>query len=118
MNPVARRLAGSAPWWVVLETTGRHSGKPRQVPLARGPTSEGSIWLIAVHGRHSSWVKNLEASSEVSIKLGGRWHRARPSLVPFDARVLKRFSRYARLGPKAVGIDPALVRLDFIERGP
>ena len=52
MNPMARRLAGIAPWWVVLETTGRRSGRPRQVPLARGPVSGNTTWLIAVHGEH------------------------------------------------------------------
>jgi hypothetical protein len=37
VNPVARSLAGIAPWWVVPETRGHRSGEPRRVPLTRGP---------------------------------------------------------------------------------
>ena len=54
VNPLARPLAGIAPWWVLLETTGRRSGKRRHTPLARGPMDGGAMWLIAVHGRHSA----------------------------------------------------------------
>src|SRR4051794_24306146 len=61
-NPVARRLAGVAPWWVVLETTGNKSGKPRQAPLARGPVDGDVTWVIAVHGRHSGFVRNIDAN--------------------------------------------------------
>ena len=35
-NPFVRRLAFLMPWLVVLETTGRRSGKPRRTSLARG----------------------------------------------------------------------------------
>jgi hypothetical protein len=37
MNPLPLRLAGIAPWWVILETTGRRTGLPRRVPPAGGP---------------------------------------------------------------------------------
>ena len=32
------------------------------------------MWLIAVHGRHAGWVRNLEVTPEARIKLAGRWH--------------------------------------------
>ena len=47
-NPLAIALAGVAPWWVVLETTGRRSGLPRRVPLARGPLDGNRALLVAI----------------------------------------------------------------------
>jgi deazaflavin-dependent oxidoreductase (nitroreductase family) len=115
INPPTRRLAGLVRWWVLLETTGRRSGRLRTTPLARGPFSESGAWLISVHGTHATWVKNLEAQSEVRLKHRGRWRRGTASVEPFDAELVKRFNRYARLGPSTLGIDPVLVRVDFVE---
>jgi deazaflavin-dependent oxidoreductase (nitroreductase family) len=116
MNPLARRLAGTAPFWVVLETTGRRSGKRRQTPLARGPLEGDTTWLIAVHGRHSTWVKNIEAEPAVRLKLKGDWRSGRASVEPFDREQAKRFSRYAQMGPRTLGIDPVFVRVDLTAR--
>jgi deazaflavin-dependent oxidoreductase (nitroreductase family) len=115
MNPAARRLAGIAPWWVVLETTGRRSGRPRQVPLARGPVSGNTTWLIAVHGEHSSYAHNIAGSPEVRLKLRGRWYSGTASVGPLDPAVVRRFNRYARMGPVTMGIDPALVKIELRE---
>src|SRR2546422_998551 len=62
VNPPTRRLAGFAPWWVLLQTKGRRTGKPRTTPLARGPVDGDVVWLNSVHGRHAHWVRNLEAT--------------------------------------------------------
>jgi deazaflavin-dependent oxidoreductase (nitroreductase family) len=113
MNPLARRLAGLAPWWVVLETTGRKSGQPRQVPLARGPVEGTTTWVIAVHGKHSGFAYNLERSPRVRLKLRGRWYHGTAAVEPLDPAVVRRFSRYARMGPVTLGIDPALVRIEL-----
>ena len=114
-NPLARRLAGIAPFWVVLETTGRKTGRTRQTPLARGPVEDGSAWVIAVHGRHSDFVRNLEAQPQVRFRLRGRWHRGVASVHPMDPAIVRRFSVYAQSGPKTLGIDPVLVRIDLID---
>ena len=113
VNPPSRWLAGSAPWWVLLETRGRRSGKPRSTPLARGPVDGDVVWLAAVHGRHAQWVRNLEASPEVRIKLSGRWHHAHATVHEYDEATARRFNRYARSGPRTLGIDPALVRVEL-----
>ena len=112
-NPVARALAGIAPWWVVLETTGRRSGKPRRVPLARGPVDGRTAWLIAVHGSHSSFAHNIAANARVRLKLRGRWREGTAELVDIDDAVLRRFSPYARMGPPTFGIEPKLVRIEL-----
>jgi deazaflavin-dependent oxidoreductase (nitroreductase family) len=115
MNPIARRLAGTAPWWVVLETTGGKSGLPRQVPLARGPLDGGTTWVIAVHGPHAGFAHNIARSPRVRLKLRGRWYRGMASVGPIDPAVVNRFSRYARMGPATLGWDAALVRIELDE---
>jgi deazaflavin-dependent oxidoreductase (nitroreductase family) len=113
VNPLNRALAPIAPWWVILETTGRRTGKPRRTPLARGPVDGRRNWLISVHGRNADWVRNLEAQPRVRIRLGGRWHEGLASVHPFDAAIVRRFNRYARTGPGVMGIEPVLVRVDL-----
>jgi deazaflavin-dependent oxidoreductase (nitroreductase family) len=113
VNPLNRQLAGVAPWWVVIETTGRRSGRPRRTPLARGPFEGHTTWLIAVHGRHASWVKNVEQSPAVRLRVGRRWRSGTAAVVPYDGELLRRFNLYARSSVVAAGIDPALVRVDL-----
>lgn len=113
LNPLARSLAGTLPFWVVLETRGRRSGIPRQTPLARGPIDGDVAWLICVHGRHSAYAKNIEADPRVRLKTGRRWREGVASLHRYDPQIASRFSLYARLGPTSLGIDPLLVRVDL-----
>jgi deazaflavin-dependent oxidoreductase (nitroreductase family) len=113
VNPPTRLVAGLAPWWVLLETTGRRTGKPRVTPLARGPVDGSVVWLNSVHGRRALWVRNLEASPGVRIKLSGRWHDGHATVQDFDDAINDRFNAYARSGPKTLGIDPALVRIEL-----
>jgi deazaflavin-dependent oxidoreductase (nitroreductase family) len=113
VNPPTRPLAGWAPWWVLLETTGRRSGSRRTTPLARGPRDGDVVWLASVHGRHATWVRNLEATPEVRIKLSGRWYDARAIIQDYDAAIARRFNLYARTGPRTLGIDPVLVRVEL-----
>jgi deazaflavin-dependent oxidoreductase (nitroreductase family) len=117
MNPFALRLAGLAPWWVVLETTGRQTGRPRRVPLAQGPRSGNKTWLIAVHGRRAGFAHNISASPAVRLKMGGRWYRGTATLVPLDPAIVRRFNTYARLGPRTLGIDPAMVAIELRSEG-
>jgi deazaflavin-dependent oxidoreductase (nitroreductase family) len=113
VNPPTRPLAGVAPWWVLLETTGRQSGKPRRVPLARGPIDGDVAWLIAVHGAHATFAKNIAAHPRVRLKLDRRWRQGTASLGPLDDQVVRRFNPYARMGPRTLGIDPQLLRIEL-----
>lgn len=113
LNPLVRPLAGWAPWWVVLETTGRRSGRARRTPLAAGPRDGRTCWLIAVHGEHSGFAHNIAAEPVVRLRRLGRWRTGRARLEPLDPVILARFSRYARGGPTTFGIDPRLLRVDL-----
>jgi len=115
INPPLRRLAGYAPWWVLIETRGRRSGRARTTPLARGPRDRDVVWVNSVHGRRADWVRNVEASPEVRVKLSGRWHRGRATIHDYEDETVRRFNRYARSGPATLGIDPVLVRVELID---
>jgi deazaflavin-dependent oxidoreductase (nitroreductase family) len=113
VNPMTRLLAGWAPWWVLLETTGNKTGRVRRTPLAPGPTDGEGALLIAVHGWRSGWVRNVAVQPAVRVKHRGRWRTATASVEDFDDEAVRAFSRYARSGPRIAGIDPLLVRLRF-----
>ena len=113
-NPLALRFgAGWAPWWVILETTGRRSGRPRHTPLARGPMTEATLWLVSVHGKQANFVKNLVAQPDVRVRHRRRWLTGRATVEPIDPARLRQFNFYARMGPKTLGIDPVLVKVDL-----
>jgi deazaflavin-dependent oxidoreductase (nitroreductase family) len=115
INPPTRHLAGLAPWWALIETKGRRTGLARTTPLARGPVEGSVVWLNSVHGRHALWVRNLEATPDVRVKLSGRWRRGRATVHDWDEAIDKRFNRYARSGPRTLGIDPVLVRIELVD---
>jgi len=113
VNPPTKPLAGLAPWWALLETRGRRTGAPRRTPLARGPREGDVLWLASVHGQHAQWVQNLELAPEVRIKLSGRWRSGHATVHDFDQSTARRFNFYARSGPRMLGIDPVLVRIQL-----
>src|SRR4051794_41955653 len=114
LNPVMRRAleAGLVPrGWALLETTGRTSAEPRRVPVGDGLRGR-HFWIVAEHGRHAHYVRNIERDPRVRANAGRRWRTGVPHLLPADdpregPRLLKRPLNDAGLGPmgsKKLGI--------------
>ncbi len=66
----------------VLEVRGRNSGEPRRNPV-NPLTLNGARNLIAPRG-HTQWVRNLRASGEGYLLLGGRRERFSARELPDD----------------------------------
>ena len=61
---------------VVVETTGRRSGRRRRVPLV-ATRIQGHILVSTFRGRRSQWVKNLAEDPNIRFWLRGRARRAK-----------------------------------------
>ncbi len=118
LNPVMRRAleAGIVPrGWALLETTGRRSGKPRRVPVGDGLRG-AHFWIVAEHGRHANYVRNLEADPRVRVKVGRRWLSGTAHVLPDDdprerLRMLER--PLNDLGLRAMASEMLVVRVDL-----
>ncbi|HEY4397272.1 MAG TPA: nitroreductase/quinone reductase family protein [Acidimicrobiia bacterium] len=118
LNPPARVLFGLGlvpPSHVLLETTGRKTGKPRQNPVGNR-LDEDTLWIVAEHGRNASYVRNLEADPRVRVKIGRHWRTGTATVLPDDDPR----ARLERLGRpvngfmvRAVGTDLLTIRVDL-----
>jgi deazaflavin-dependent oxidoreductase (nitroreductase family) len=74
-----RRLRGAA----AALTRGRKTQKLRHTPV--NYTRDGqTLWIIAQHGSHAGWVRNLQADPSIRVRLGRRWHAGTAQLLPDD----------------------------------
>jgi deazaflavin-dependent oxidoreductase (nitroreductase family) len=68
---------------LLLETVGRKSGKPRRTVV--GYTGDGAtLWVVAEQGRHAGYVRNLDATPHVRVRLRRRWRDASATIVDDD----------------------------------
>ena len=68
---------------MILETTGRLSGKRRRTVV--GCMRDGdAVWVVAEQGRHAGYVRNLEAVPEVRVRIDRRWRPATAHIVETD----------------------------------
>jgi deazaflavin-dependent oxidoreductase (nitroreductase family) len=66
VNPVVKLVAGYVPWWALLETIGRKTGRPWRNPV--GNSLEGNtFWIVAEHGHHAGYVRNIKANPRVRL---------------------------------------------------
>jgi deazaflavin-dependent oxidoreductase (nitroreductase family) len=70
MVRIFRRYFEQAPGWVILTTTGRKSGLPREVLLPCERYSDGLI-VISTYGWRSHWIRNISQQPEVRVTCGG-----------------------------------------------
>ena len=117
LNPVMRRAleTGLLPGWALLETTGRRSGQPRRVPVGDGLRG-AHFWIVAEHGRHANYVRNIEQEPRVRVKVRRRWLEGTAHLLPDDdprarLRMLRR--PWNDIGLRAMASEMLVVRVDL-----
>lgn len=105
----------------LLETTGRRTGKRRRVPVIRGLLDD-TFWIVAEHGHHAAYVRNIRAKPAVRIKLGRRWRHGTAHILDDDdamARAqwmkdhLGRWHRFDVVAARIFGTEPVTVRVDL-----
>ncbi|RSM65083.1 nitroreductase family deazaflavin-dependent oxidoreductase [Kibdelosporangium aridum] len=85
VNPPARLAVflGLAPGHTIIETTGRRTGKRRWTVV--GVLQDGpSLWIVAEQGRHSDYVRNLEANPLVRVWVRRGWRSGEATVVKSD----------------------------------
>ena len=118
LNPVVRavvRLGLPLPLVVILETRGRKSGQPRQIPV--GKALEGdTLWIVAEHGHKASYVRNIEANPRVRVRVGRRWRTGTARILTDDdwrERQRRLPNKVNSAMVRAVGTEHVTVRVDL-----
>jgi deazaflavin-dependent oxidoreductase (nitroreductase family) len=103
------------PGLVILETTGRRSGRPRRIAV--GKALEGdTLWVVAEHGRRAAYVRNIEADPRVRVLLGRRWRTGTASVLPDDdprERQRRMPNRVNSAAVRLMGSELLTVRIDL-----
>lgn len=117
VNPLVRRLhsLGITGGTALLETTGRKTGQPRQTPVGEGLRGN-HFWIVSEHGRHSAYVRNIEANPRVRVKSGRTWFHGTAHILDDDnprerMRWLGRSLNDATV--RLVGTEHLVIRIDL-----
>jgi deazaflavin-dependent oxidoreductase (nitroreductase family) len=117
LNPPMKTAAwlGLSRRHVLLETTGRVSGRRRRTVVG-AHRDGGSLWVVAEQGRHAGYVRNLEAQPDVRVRVRGRWRAATAYILDEDDPVARLATfgddKHAALVQK-FGTSLLTVRLDL-----
>ena len=118
LNPLVRAAARAGiplPGYVLLETTGRRSGEPRQVPV--GKALEGdTLWVVAEHGLRANYVRNIKADPRVRVRIGRRWRTGTARVLLEDdwrERQRRLPNKLNSAVVRAMGTQPVTVRVDL-----
>jgi deazaflavin-dependent oxidoreductase (nitroreductase family) len=129
INPLDRlafALGKPPPGDALLETTGRHTGRPHVTPVCDGSQGD-TFWIIAQDGRRADYVRNIEANPRVRVKgslSGTGWRSGTAHILDDDdpderVRILSSGNRWRRLCLQASGAittNPLTVRIDLDPR--
>lgn len=78
-------LSRLVPWLVMIETTGRRTGKPRRVVLDVARRDGDGLWVLAGDGSQARWLMNLLAHPTCRVWNRGRRYVARAKVGGVDA---------------------------------
>jgi deazaflavin-dependent oxidoreductase (nitroreductase family) len=73
---------------LLLTTTGRRSGEPRELPLIYGRDGDDYLVVASKGGApaHPAWYLNLEQDPEVEVQVGAERFKARARTATADER--------------------------------
>ncbi len=114
INAARIRLAAGyyrrSPGWVVLTTTGRRTGLPRQTLLPCGRRN-GEVVVVSTYGWRSDWIRNLRKDPRVTVTREGR-------VVSGTAEVVEDLERKRKIISEAPFIIPPFAIARAIALGP
>jgi deazaflavin-dependent oxidoreductase (nitroreductase family) len=119
-NPLvlaAARAGLPTPGVVILETTGRRSGLPRQVPVTRLLDGD-TLWIVTEHGHRAGYVRNIEADPHVRVRVGRSWRSGTARVVSGeDWRALQRRmpNKLNSATVRLMGTEHLTIRIDLSE---
>lgn len=86
INPVARRLAGRFPPFILIRHIGRTSGKRYETPIWGFRQPDGFL-IVLTYGPGTDWLRNLQASGTCEGVYGKRTYiLTEPRIVEDDPR--------------------------------
>ncbi len=90
LNPQMRPMVwlGMVRGHALLETTGRTSGRRRRTVVGCHE-NDGVLWVIAEHGHHAGWVRNLEAGCALRVRRRLRWRDATAEVLDDDDAIAR-----------------------------
>src|SRR5262249_26366214 len=104
---MAKRAARSQAQYLYLTTTGRRTGRPREIEIWFTQRA-GRYYLVAEHRERAQWVQNLMVVPRVAVRLGRHSFVAQARVV--DARAEPDLARSVRkLSEKKYGWGNGLV---------
>jgi deazaflavin-dependent oxidoreductase (nitroreductase family) len=69
--------------YLYLTTTGRITGKPREIEIWF-VESQDRFYILAEHMHEAQWVKNIKQDSRVSVRLGRRRFGAAARVLDYN----------------------------------
>lgn len=111
LNPVTKLFAGVLPGGpILLETTGRRSGKPRRTPVGAHRDGE-TLWVIAEHGQRANYVRNIEADPKIRVRMSREWRTGTAEVLHEDDPRKRLRATPNDLMVRLVGTDLKTVRI-------
>lgn len=113
LGPVVGRI------FLLLTTTGRKTGLPRETPLQYEEV-HGVIYVASARGMDADWVRNIAANPHITVQVGA-WHfEGTAEIVTSPARIadflqlrLERRPRMMGAMLRAEGLPPNPTRADL-----
>ncbi|MDQ0382615.1 nitroreductase family deazaflavin-dependent oxidoreductase [Amycolatopsis thermophila] len=85
-NKIAARLAGHrlVPLWALVQHRGRKSGRAYRTPIAIVGSTPSSVYIGLPWGRHTDWIRNLQAGGGTLVWKGQTFAVAEPAFAGKD----------------------------------